>query len=381
MARHSTPPESPLSSMDNTDASDNEAHDYEDESLLRPSKRQRLGATSTTSPAPAPVQEPEPEHEPEAEADPLEGLSDVSSDTSGDIPSSPINARLDEEDFQEQVTFCAWEGCDAGDLGNMDKLVEHIHNDHIESRQKKYTCEWNGCNRKSMAHASGYALKAHMRSHTREKPFYCYLPECDRSFTRSDALAKHMRTVHETEALRPSDPVPKSMQAGPTGKGKLKIILKTPQSHAAGQDDAIDDGADDDELSADLFTPMTEELGFTKEELDMPLERLHRLCRHQVKWAQQETANLAEEIKYWEEQYKDQWREKEVLLSQVVQSEVDWHKRKAAVLSGAADVQLSGVIESQETAATNGDGAESRQASPAEETLANGTKSEVAAAS
>ena len=45
-----------------------------------------------------------------------------------------------------------------------------------------------------------------------------------------------MRTVHETEALRPSDPVPKSMQA--TGKSKnLKIIIKTPQSHAAGQDD------------------------------------------------------------------------------------------------------------------------------------------------
>jgi hypothetical protein len=58
----------------------------------------------------------------------------------------------------------------------MDRLVEHIHNDHIESRQKKYTCEWVGCPRKSMPHASGYALKAHMRSHTREKPFYCYLP-------------------------------------------------------------------------------------------------------------------------------------------------------------------------------------------------------------
>lgn len=174
MARNSTPPESPLSSVDNSDASEDEVHDYEDESLLRPSKRQKLGAASTTSPAPAAVQEPEQEAVPEP--DPLEGMSDVSSDTSGDIPSSPINAKLDEEDFQEQVTVCAWEGCDAGDFGNMDKLVEHIHNDHIESRQKKYTCEWIGCNRKSMGHASGYALKAHMRSHTREKPFYCYLP-------------------------------------------------------------------------------------------------------------------------------------------------------------------------------------------------------------
>ncbi|GKT42255.1 INO80 complex subunit 1 [Colletotrichum spaethianum] len=381
MARgDSTPPESPLSSMDNSDASDEEVHDYEDESLLRPSKRQKLGAASTTSPAVA--AEPEPEAVPEP--DPLDGMSDVSSDTSGDIPSSPINAKLDEEDFQEQVTACAWEGCDAGDFGNMDKLVDHIHSDHIESRQKKYTCEWIGCNRKSMGHASGYALKAHMRSHTREKPFYCYLPECDRSFTRSDALAKHMRTVHETEALRPSDPVPKSMQAGPTGKGKLKIIIKTPQSHAAGQDDAIDDGVDDDELSADLFTPLTEEQGFTPEELKIPLEKLYKLCRFQVKWAQEESAKLAEEVKYWEKQYKDLWREKEVLFSQVVKSEVDWHERRQAVLSGAADVQLSGVLESQEgnTAATNGDGADSQQGSSAKETLANGTGStEVAAAS
>lgn len=175
LGRKSTPhdddtPDSPLSSVASSEPSDDEAADDAAETESRPSKRQKLtpgAATPTTVAAP----EAEPGEPPE-----LDGMSDVSSDTDGDVPSSPTNARYEEEDFQEQVSVCAWDGCEAGDQGNMDNLVEHIHNEHIESRQKKYTCEWVGCNRKSMPHASGYALKAHMRSHTREKPFYCYLP-------------------------------------------------------------------------------------------------------------------------------------------------------------------------------------------------------------
>ncbi|KAK6958271.1 hypothetical protein Daesc_001068 [Daldinia eschscholtzii] len=305
-----------------------------DEPAPPPFKRQKLGDGSRASSS---VHvEPEPEQESDHDLD-----GDISSDTSGDIPNSPINAKLDEDEFQEQVTVCAWDGCRVGDLGNMDRLVEHIHNDHIESRQKKYTCEWIGCPRKSLPHASGYALKAHMRSHTREKPFYCYLPECDRAFTRSDALAKHMRTVHETEALRPSDPVPKSMQtqSGPKS-GKLKIIIKTPQSHAAGQDDAIDDGDTGSDMT-DFLTPLTEQQGFSSKELTMDMKSLYRVCVANLKWVTKDSEALKRQCKEMEEIYKQEWLEKEALLDQVIQIEEDWWQRRELVLEAEEKARIA----------------------------------------
>lgn len=100
--------------------------------------------------------------------------SSISSDTSGSVPGSPgLDAH--DEDAHEQVTICRWDGC-GSDLGNMDSLVKHIHDEHIGTRKATYACQWDDCTRKGMSHASGYALRAHMRSHTKEKPFYCSLP-------------------------------------------------------------------------------------------------------------------------------------------------------------------------------------------------------------
>ena len=164
-------PGSPLSShassefaedikTDDRDESTDSIPEHADGYLMPPSKRRKTGQTSYRS-TPTTI-------EPELD------FGDISSDTSGEIPASELGAI--DDDHHEQVTACKWEDCFAGDLGNMDELVKHIHEEHIGQRQKKYTCQWVGCHRQGSDHASGYALKAHMRSHTKEKPFMCFLP-------------------------------------------------------------------------------------------------------------------------------------------------------------------------------------------------------------
>ena len=126
-------------------------HDHDQ----RPSKRPRLNIRAPSSP-PAHINTMPPEEE-----------EDLSEDTDGSVPASPNHhpGMSQDDDFgQDQVTVCKWEGCQIGDLQNMDKLVEHLHDDHIGTRQKKYSCEWSDCTRKGIPHASGYALRAHMRS-------------------------------------------------------------------------------------------------------------------------------------------------------------------------------------------------------------------------
>jgi len=125
----------------------------------------------------------------------------ISSDSEGEVPLSPAS-RLDDDDVHEQVTICRWSHCKAGNQGNMDQLVEHVHNEHIELRGKKYTCEWSDCSRKGLPHASAYALKAHMRSHTREKPFYCTLPGMISVWMCEEAANTYLRVRPRLHALR-----------------------------------------------------------------------------------------------------------------------------------------------------------------------------------
>lgn len=58
------------------------------------------------------------------------------------------------------------------------------------ARSKEFCCNYQGC-KKSYYKQSH--LKAHVRSHTGEKPFLCPYPNCEKVFTRSDELSRHKR--------------------------------------------------------------------------------------------------------------------------------------------------------------------------------------------
>ncbi|CAI7610840.1 unnamed protein product [Penicillium glandicola] len=341
-------PGSPLSSVGSLETSDHESMKHDSRahspsmSNMPPSKRRRTGVASWDRQTP--LSSAQDENHP-----PPSPTASISSDSSGDIPNSPSILTLlgtnQEEDYSgqstDQVTICRWDGCSAGDLGNMDGLVQHLHNEHIGSRQKRYSCEWTDCTRKGQTHASAYALRAHMRSHTREKPFYCTLPECDRNFTRSDALTKHMRSVHETDTMRPIDSI--SKVHGPPGSttgtpaSKLqRIRLKLTQPREPGTEsephtEAITivpnpiitttttDAHDPDETSMPEFGP---ELDFDESELALAPRDLYRLLRRQIAWAGKEATQLQSE---WEEirpQRERAWREKEAIFDDLIDAEI-----------------------------------------------------------
>ncbi|XP_013102136.2 transcriptional activator cubitus interruptus isoform X1 [Stomoxys calcitrans] len=94
-------------------------------------------------------------------------------------------------DFEE--TNCHWKDCEI-EFGNLEDLVRHINNHHIQNNKKTFVCRWENCSRGEKPFKAQYMLVVHMRRHTGEKPHKCTFEGCGKAYSRLENLKTHLRS-------------------------------------------------------------------------------------------------------------------------------------------------------------------------------------------
>ncbi|BGP10715.1 hypothetical protein JCM10049v2_006607 [Rhodotorula toruloides] len=159
---------------------------------------------------------------------------------------------------QLTLARCEWGNCGM-EFWELEPLVQHVNDVHAfplddpnhpankRGAAASYICNWAGCARRGKSQGSKFALVAHLRSHTGEKPFTCPRAECDKSFTRTDALQKHMRVQHGDKIVAGRQPPGSRINVDEDGGGKGKGKGKKRKTRAGSDDSAFGAGGGDDD--------------------------------------------------------------------------------------------------------------------------------------
>lgn len=118
-----------------------------------------------------------------------------------------------------------------------------------------------------------------------------------------------MRTVHETEALRPSDPVPKSHPSHPLNHPR-RLYGDTHASSALASSSSNRDR---------FYVP---EDGYDSDEEKLPPKELLRLLKRKQRWAEREHQELKEALEKLDKRRREAWIKKEMLLDRVLVTEL-----------------------------------------------------------
>jgi hypothetical protein len=155
-----------------------------------------------------------------------------------------------------------------------------------------------------------------------------------------------MRTVHEPD-LSKSAALP---EPTPTNRKSIKLKLANGSKSAAAKVAEPSVASAEDLQSSDpkdqnnniryvpAFHPVTGQAGFmihypadivfTSRESDMAANELMRLLRRQLAWAEQEGAELKQELEELERQKRHEWAQKEVLLEGLMEAELTRSKKE-----------------------------------------------------